>query len=99
MLFAQKFPYFAKNVRLPLNEANVIGIGKHDGPAVWNCSAKMFDLLLVIFMLSLDNFPRVFSLCLGQRCNPVQDFFAVETGAFGSCWGGRAVTDGEKRQR
>src|SRR3954467_8695029 len=99
MLLAQKLLHLAENVRLPLNETNVIGVGEHDGPAVWNLSAEMLNLLLVIFMLGLDKFLRIFSLRLGQRFNPVQDFFLIETLAFGTCGAGRAVTGGEKRKR
>src|SRR6266567_5280647 len=40
MLFAQKGAHLAKDFRLSVNETNVIRIGEHDRPAVWNLSAE-----------------------------------------------------------
>ena len=71
----QKLSHLAKDFRLSVNETNVIGVGERDDPAIWNLSAKMFDFILVIFALCYDKLLRVFSLRLGQRFSPIEDFF------------------------
>ena len=96
---SKEFSHLTKNVSFPGNKTNVIVVSEHDGPAVWNLSAEVFDLLIVIFVLRFNNLLGVFSLRLGQGFNPAGDFLSIETPAFGTYGAGGAVTDGEKSKR
>jgi hypothetical protein len=53
ILLVRKRSHLPKNVRFSFNETKMIRVGEDDGPAVWNLSAEMVDLLLEVFLFCL----------------------------------------------